>query len=338
MTTTGSETVTTIRSFRDEDEAEVLELLVSAMGHGSLGGRTREFFAWKHLDNPFGRSLLLVAEHEGRIVGLRAFMRWSFRVNGRLVPAVRAVDTATHPDYQGQGVFSKLTLAALEELSSEADFVFNTPNSKSRPGYLKMGWRVVGDLPVRVRVRRPARFVRGLRDLRRGAIAVGTEPRIDAPTAAESFTDEVALTNLIQSTRHSKLLSTAHTAETLMWRYGRAPQLDYRAVGDMHSGLAIFRVRPRGPLWEATIAEILVPDDDPGAIKGLLRRVMGAASVDHLTCLLPPGKSAARSAVRGGFFRSPLGMTLTARPLRHSSVDPLDMNSWALALGDLEVF
>ena len=68
--------------------------------------------------------------------------------------AVRAVDTATHPDFRGQGVFSALTLGALEELRSDGvAFVFNTPNERSRPGYLKMGWQPVGQVRVLARTR-----------------------------------------------------------------------------------------------------------------------------------------------------------------------------------------
>ena len=81
----------------------------------------------------------------------RVLMRWEFVEHGRVVHAVRAVDTATHPDYQGRGIFTRLTLHALDELRHEIDFVFNTPNDQSRPGYLKMGWQVVGRLPTAVR-------------------------------------------------------------------------------------------------------------------------------------------------------------------------------------------
>ena len=69
-----------------------------------------------------------------------------------MLRAVRAVDTATDPDYQGRGLFTRLTLQAIDELRAEGvDFVFNTPNDQSRPGYLKMGWQVVGTLPTHVR-------------------------------------------------------------------------------------------------------------------------------------------------------------------------------------------
>ncbi|MET1012133.1 MAG: GNAT family N-acetyltransferase, partial [Actinomycetota bacterium] len=105
-----------IRPYEDADEARVLRLLDDALGGGPAGRRTVDLFRWKHVDNPFGRSMMLVAESDGRIVGLRAFMRWRFLSGSRLLSAVRAVDTATHPDYQGRGIFSKLTREALEVL------------------------------------------------------------------------------------------------------------------------------------------------------------------------------------------------------------------------------
>ena len=123
-----------VRPYRDADEQAVLGLLNDALGGGPAGTRPAEFFRWKHLENPFGRSFMLVAEADGRIVGLRAFMRWEFVAGDRRFRAVRAVDTATHPDHQGKGIFSRLTLEALDSLRDQADFVFNTPNEKSLPG------------------------------------------------------------------------------------------------------------------------------------------------------------------------------------------------------------
>ena len=73
-----------------------------------------------------------------------------FRRGGSTLHAVRAVDTATHPDHQGRGLFTALTMHALEACRAEGvAFVFNTPNAQSRPGYLKMGWREVGRPPGR---------------------------------------------------------------------------------------------------------------------------------------------------------------------------------------------
>ncbi|MGH2682524.1 MAG: GNAT family N-acetyltransferase, partial [Actinomycetota bacterium] len=95
MSTTTAKLRIDVRPFRGDDEAGVLDLLKASLGPGPPGSRTPEFFRWKHLANPFGHSLMLVAEAGGQIVGLRAFMRWEFEAGGRAVRAVRAVDTAT---------------------------------------------------------------------------------------------------------------------------------------------------------------------------------------------------------------------------------------------------
>ena len=123
-----------VRPYRDDDEASVLDLLAVTLGGGPAGRRPADFFRWKHLENPAGRSFMLVAELAGQIVGFRAFMRWRFQADGAELRAVRAVDTATHPDHQGKGIFSTPTLRALDELRGETDLVFNTPNAASLPG------------------------------------------------------------------------------------------------------------------------------------------------------------------------------------------------------------
>ena len=342
----GGEPVTT-RAYRDGDEAEVLRLLSTSLGPGPAGRRAPEFFRWKHLENPFGPSFLLLSESAGRIVGLRAFMRWRFRVGHRSVRAVRAVDTATHPDHRGTGIFSRLTDQALQEVRGGAELVFNTPNDRSLPGYLKLGWRTVGRIPVAIRIRRPLPVLRDARRLRSGE---GTPrpgraaPRIDAETAAEALADPELPALLAEAAGASPArLATPKDAAFLDWRYGSAPLLEYRAmrehIGDMLAGIALFRMRRRGRLWESTIADVIVRPGDERTARRLLRRVAGAAAVDHVACSFPPGSEPARAALGAGFLRSPGGPTLTAKAVRADlRPDPYERRSWALCLGDLEVF
>jgi GNAT superfamily N-acetyltransferase len=332
--------VLTMRRFQDTDLPRVIQLLTASLGMGPAGRRTQELFRWKHLDNPFGRSILLVAEVDERIIGLRAFMRWRFTVGGRSIRAVRAVDTATHPDFQGRGVFSELTRAALDEAMEQADLVFNTPNQKSLPGYLKMGWSVVGRVPILVRLRRPLSFVgRSLQP------HPGPPPYpVLGDPATEVLSDRRAVTVLLEQIEESgDRLFTPRTGEYLRWRYGAAPLLGYRAVAIRTNGgldgLCIFRVRPRGGTWETTVSELLVRTGDVSGAARLLRSVARASGSDHLTCAFPAGSTAARGSRRAGYLRAPRGITLVANPLLEGiSPDPTQMRSWALSLGDLEVF
>lgn len=347
MKDAGSATALNVRPYRDADERPVIDLLTAALGAGPAGARAPELFRWKHTASPFGPSYMLVAEEEGRIVGLRAFMRWRFRAGARVLRAVRAVDTATHPGCRGRGVFRRLTLEALDELRGDADLVFNTPNEKSLPGYLKMGWRSVGTVPVSVRVRRVIPVVASLRTFRaRGDQSRGPRPRPDvvAESASEALRDP-GITSLLAEVSGDleSRIATPRDLPYLQWRYGSAPLLDYRAVrahsGGELAGLALFRVRPRGRLWESTVAEVLVRPGDGVTARRLLRSALDAAPVDHLTCHFSPGSPVARAARAAGFVRVPGGVTFVMHPLdKEVQPDPAELRSWALTLGDLEVF
>jgi GNAT superfamily N-acetyltransferase len=334
-----------VRPFTVDDLPRVLDLLDASLGGGPGGRRPPEFFRWKHLEGPFGPSFMLVAEHGDRLVGLRAFMRWRFAAHGRTVRAARAVDTATHPDYQGMGIFKRLTLELLDAVGDEVDLVFNTPNAKSGPGYLKMGWREVGRVPVAVRVRRPLRLLgrgRGLVPRRAGRAAAAPPPVGAEPAAAVLEHGEQVAALLGREPASPSRLATPRDLDYLRWRYGAAPLLGYRAVAERHdgelAGLAVFRVRPRGRLWESTVVEVLA-GGDPLVARRLLRRVAAAAPVDHLTLHAPAGSPLSRPAARSGFLPTPAGIRLVANPRRADlRPDPTDLDAWALSLGDLEVF
>jgi GNAT superfamily N-acetyltransferase len=326
-----------IRPYQSDDEAAVLELLSASLGSGPAGSRPATFFRWKHLTNPFGTSLMLIAEHAETIVGLRAFMRWRFTFDGGEIAAVRAVDTATHPDYQGKGIFRRLTLAALDELRSDTDLVFNTPNDKSLPGYLKMGWSRAGRIPIRVRIRRPIHFMRRVRTYRRIPDDDVTV-EVDAPTAKEVLARSGRLRVMGYRDREADVVQTIRSPDYLDWRYGAPPLLGYRAICE-DDAIAIFRVRPRGGLREATVAELLVPNDAVGIGARLLRAIGRSANVDHVTCSFPPRSVAARAARRAAFAPAPDGPTLVVNSLRPlPSLDATDLRRWALSLGDVEVF
>ncbi len=169
------------RPFTRDDEDQIVDLLGVAM-YGADFPDLRGYWRWKHYDCPFGESFGLVAVDQekaaGKVVGLRVFMRWELLGHGRVYRAGRAVDTATHPDWRRRGFFEHMTIALTERLTAEGfDLTFNTPNQFSLPGYLKMGWEEVGRLPLRVKVRRPARVL--------GATARAALRRGDLSTPAD---------------------------------------------------------------------------------------------------------------------------------------------------------
>jgi GNAT superfamily N-acetyltransferase len=321
-----------LRAFAPADRPQVLELLAQSLGRED-DPRYSALYAWKHEDNVFGPSPCLVATDGERVVGVRVFMRWQFEHDGATVHAVRAVDTATHPDYQGRGIFSRLTLAAIERVREDGvGFVFNTPNTQSRPGYLKMGWEVVGRPPVAVRPRSLGSAIRIAR-AREPAERWSEPTSAGEPAAAFVSANGPAIGRLVESQRPSSRLRTVRSPEYFAWRYG-LDFLHYRVVpspGGPQDGFAVFRVRKRGAAREVVLDELAVPGGDAESERKVLRELIREMPGDYL--IRVGGAPASRQL----FFRLPRqGPILTWRAVCETSMPPLD--TWALTMGDIELF
>lgn len=183
----------TLRQFNRQTDLERLVALF-ATSLNRAGGA--DWFRWKHIENPVGASPGYVAEEEGRIVGARFFLRWRFQNGRHTVEALRPVDTVTHPEARGRGIFKRLTLLGIEELTPQRKpLIFNTPNNNSLPGYLKMGWQ---RLPHSFRY---AYCLRGFGHHRAVTIT-------KAPTG-----------NLPEPDYPEGVLTTQRTTDFLRWRY-----------------------------------------------------------------------------------------------------------------------
>lgn len=311
-----------IREATARDADAIVLLLGASMGRAG-DERFERLLRWKHEDNPFGRSLQWVMVDGAEVVGYRAFMRWEFVGLGRTWRAVRAVDTATHPDHQGKGIFKALTLHGLDVARDDGvDFVFNTPNDQSRPGYLKMGWEVVGTLRPWLR---PA-GLRSLAAIVRGRVPAGHwgEPSDVGQRAVDSFTvDPPGAADPSDGP-----LATNRSAGYLRWRYD-ADLLGYRVLGldDRPQARCAFRLRRRGPALEATVGDVV--DADKSARRALLRQVMRRSGSDYLLVL--DGRWSDRLVPVPG-----QGPTLVWRSIRAADCPPLDR--WSLTMGDVELF
>jgi GNAT superfamily N-acetyltransferase len=312
------------------DRHAILDVLRRSLGR-EVDERYEALFAWKHVENSFGPSPAWVACDGDRIAGFRTLMRWEFETAERRFRAVRAVDTATDPDYQGRGIFRTLTLHAVDELREDGvDFVFNTPNDQSRPGYLRMGWQVVGRLPTLVRPtrwRRVAAIVRARVPAERW-----TTPTTAGEDAAAVLADTDAVGALLAArATPGPGVRTVLSPGFLRWRFA-TPLLGYRAVvapGGPERGLALFRLRARGSAKEAALVAVLTRAGDRGAAGALVRAVARAAPADYLLAL---GRGV---LAPGGLVRLPrTGPLLTWRAVATDAPPP----AWDVTLGDIELF
>ncbi len=295
-------TLTQAISFRRADASD-LSAIVGVCGQAlqwADGDANAEFFQWKHVANPFGPSPIWVAQVGApvggtvgsgvdgalgpsglHIVGVRAMMRWQLQRPGH-EPALmtRAVDTATLPAYQGQGIFSRLTTAAITELASEgASSVFNTPNDQSRPGYLKLGWELLGRVPVTVRPRSLGALAAMVRS-KTPADKWGQPCHVGlAPAEALAQTDQIerALSDAVVPTAWTTPLSLDY----LRWRTGFEPLgCRIQPLGrSLAEGFIVFRVRQRGVLRQLSLLHVVSPSKGQ-SVRRAISSLLGATGAD----------------------------------------------------------
>jgi GNAT superfamily N-acetyltransferase len=298
-----------IRAGVESDIPQIVLLLKLSLGE-SLMPKSETFWRWKHVDNPFGKSPVLVAEEGGELVGVRAFMRWEWRQGEKIFRAVRAVDTATHPHWQGKGIFTRLSLHLAEQCKNEGiDFIFNTPNKISKPGYLKMGWEQVGRLPVQM--------------------AVNLIPRKQMVEGSNSW--EMINQHPVWQVKEYSSLLTNLSPEYLLWRYRDNPNVKYELLS--YSGsrpfILVYRRKRISVINEYRIVDLLCyPADVPFAIHSMKSILPLFSIITASGCLKV-----------SNFIGLHAGPIITIKSLNLPSwKEKINFTNWAPSLGDLELF
>jgi hypothetical protein len=286
------------------------------------------------MEGAFGPSSVLLAEADGAIIGVLAYMRWRFRAGEQILETMRGVDFALHPDRRKPGASSALTRAAVEHFPSGLAFAWGNPNAMSTPVSLRSGWHDVGKVPRYVRPR--AALLEGAwrRSTTNGSQPTGGR---GAASASELLGDADFVSSLLASSEEpGDRLTTATDLEYLRWRYGRFAE--YRAgrieAGEGGIGMAIFRPRRHGRFSALDICELLVAEGDRQTARRLVRRALEAAPADLIR-----GMFASRyEAARRGYVQLPHTEVLVSYPLEaDGGVDSTRAASWALSRGDLEL-
>ncbi|TCK84928.1 GNAT family N-acetyltransferase [Albibacterium bauzanense] len=312
-----------IRKANSEDIPKIIELLKISLGE-SLIPKSEKLWRWKHIDNPFGASTVLLAEENEQIIGLRAFMNWEWKDQDQSYKTVRAVDTATHPAHQGKGIFKNLTLKGLEEIKQNTAFVFNTPNQKSKPGYLKMGWEEQGRMPIQLKIN-PFAF--------KGKI----------PLELFSWNGLKLSDKLFENPGPG--IQTNYSRAYFEWRYSANPMFDYQFLTDNDSYLIVYRYKQHKFGVELRIVDFLVNKNIFNSDK---RKQLSYEL--KLRC-----KRVFLTTVSGNHYKNmnfqypflgllpilKIGPMITLKNIGLSSSEfeeLLNTESWIYSLGDLELF
>lgn len=319
-----------VREAASGDLTAMVDLLKQSIGE-TLTPKTERYFTWKHEKNPFGKSKVLLAIEDNKIVGLRAFMHWSWVQGEQTIRAVRAVDTATDPAFQGKGIFKKLTLQAVDECRAEGvSLVFNSPNPISMQGYLKMGWSLAGRLPLYIRwgVVLPASF---------------NEKKIDH--IYNEYSIATALSKLapgwkVHNAKH--IIHTPVNEHYLGWRFRDCPVAKYGAIIEPGKYGFIFRVKKVKQFMELRICEAWTENNNGATAKEArkaCKKLVKKLKPLIVTCAETPLFNEGNKKLLKFFGPFKKGPIITIRPLASENLNNFEnFKAWEPSLGAMELF
>lgn len=151
----------TIRPFETGDEQDFIDIFNETWS----AEKTTDWVDWRYHDNPYVDYVpMYVAEYEGSVVATRPYKAFSVRSGSAERLAFLGTDTMTLPDHRRQGLFRRMTEAAMDDFSTRPDgerpaFFFSHSNQYSRPGYEQMGMCYVSEQVRYNRIQRVGSYV-----------------------------------------------------------------------------------------------------------------------------------------------------------------------------------
>jgi GNAT superfamily N-acetyltransferase len=117
---------------------------------------TPDYIAWLYVQNPDGNAFGFDAREDGVLAAHYVCIPAQAYIDGRVVRVLLSLNTATHPRFQGKGLFTKLA-AMTYEAAGAAGFegIYGVANANSTPGFIrKLGFQLVRPLEALVGVGR----------------------------------------------------------------------------------------------------------------------------------------------------------------------------------------
>jgi len=321
---------------------------------------SREQFSWQFDRNPTGIVNIHLAISGGRVIGVVSHSAVRMNVAGREETVSVSINTDTHPDFRGRGVFSTLTRAA-EDYAREAGaaLMLGVPNEESKPIFLgRLGWHSLPGLRVLMRMLNPLTFATqylggrpvgglGIGSRRTNAahapvvyglgIPVTSELSLEPIHRFESWADD-----LWSVAKPTMPHAVVRGATYLNWRFAEKPDGRYVCfavrAGSNIVGYIITGQTVKRNIIVSYVAHRLLHPAHAAEYSRIRTRALSAANYGSVAALdLAFPEEPLR--MRGGFLPTTKCLNLIYRPLRSDVThDTIEAGQWHLELGDLDFF
>ena len=196
------------REYHSGDESQILTLYKEV----NRREMSADHWQWKFAQSPFGDSYNMMMFDGSKLIGLNSLIPMDVQVSGTIVKAALSVNTMTHPDYRGQGIFAVLGEEAHQLCRSKGvQFGYGFSNNNSyQIGINKIQWKGFGKMGVMKK------------KLERGA---GRPPKSENIYRIDKFDKRVD--SLWDKVKGNFNVVVPRTEEFLNWRFTRHPVIKY---------------------------------------------------------------------------------------------------------------
>lgn len=244
-----------IRLAENKDKEAILTLLnagFSKIQKASIQ-RGEEYWNWKFTNNPFGKSIVTIAEIDSRVIAVNNLWPWEFNIRGSVLRSLQPCDSVVHSDYQGKGLFKRMRLHSINIARDQNfSFIFNFPNQNSLPAYLLLGWHFQGNIPWMVKILKPLDVVRDM----------FSDHKTESVTIDDIYHLDINLINEVAQKDDSldQYLKINRVAGFHEWRYLNHPYRSYGMIiceKGYKRSIAIFSINKKGDSNEMVVVDIV---------------------------------------------------------------------------------
>ncbi len=340
-----------------EDLARQRELFRAAFPENvGTPAETGAHYTWKFHSFPADpHSYEYAAYADKELIGYYAAIPYAYRIGDRIRTCGMVCDVMTHPKMQGKGIFTGIGRYATGDLQAHGvDFTSGYPiRPEVIPGHLKVGWKIVFNLPMYIKLLRTGAVLRSkkigwaapLADL--GIIA--SDPifgmfnrRASGYTcevlSREEFFAAEGYEAFFEAWKNQNRNVLLKSREFLKWRTG-APQTEYQFVVIRQrrriAALAITRFVVLKNIPSIAVLDLMMLKEDDAAL-GHLYRAFKLIAVRHkaeaLVTMMSRSCAERFRLGRMGFLKSPFEFSLIIKKLNEEIDDAslFDESHWHL--------
>ncbi len=339
---------------KSENES-ILRLTKRVFGDQEIA--QQHYFEWQYIQNPFGKAIISLAKEEEETIGTNSVIPIDIWIERKLIKSALACNVQVDPEYQNQGIFSKL-LKAMDPIVTKNNipFLYAVPNDNSYNAFIKHNSIKISSLPLYVKILKPSKYF----DSQLGKILKISDfiwkPKKIKNSHIEQFKDKFSneFEKILEKALERIPIMVNRSVEFLEWRYNHHPTRNYQTFilkqDDHINGYIICRIATVNNKKIGVIVDFLIDADtkNKNNLKNLVDIAINELYNNGASIIITTFNDKfleGEILKKSGFFKAPEllkpeSLNCIIMPFeKNKFVEKVkNYNNWFFSFGDYDVF